>query len=226
MGCLQRRRYRAVIFDMDGVLVDSEAYYLYARAQFLREQGVPVSDDELSGLVGASLKVDREYTYRWFVRAGRALSAQEIASLEEAWWAGRAIDYRDLLNPGVPRTLLWLREHGVRLALASSSPMSNILEVLDACGIEGYFEIVMSGEQFHESKPNPEIYLKTLSHLGLDAHECCCVEDSAFGISAGRAAGLTVFAKREDRFGFSQEDADVVIDQVYDLLDYISVEHA
>ncbi len=96
----------------------------------------------------------------------------------------------------------------VEVALASSSPLQNILEVLDACGIRESFEAVTSGEQFRESNPDPGIYLHTLALLDLSARDCCCVEDSMPGITAGKRAGPTVYAKREDRFGFSQEAAD------------------
>jgi len=118
----------------------------------------------------------------------------------------------------VRETLGALRERGVRLALASSSQLANIKQVLNACGLLDFFEIIVSGEQFTESKPNPEIYLHTLSLLRLPASDCCCVEDSLPGITAGKAAGLTVFAKREDRFGFSQDAADAILDTVPDLL--------
>lgn len=107
----------------------------------------------------------------------------------------------------------------MRLALASSSSHRNIARVLADCGLGGFFEVVTSGEQFHESKPNPEIYLHTLESLGLSAIDCCCVEDSLPGIAAGRVAGLTVIAKREERFGFTQDAADAIIDSIPDVLD-------
>ena len=99
--------------------------------------------------------------------------------------------------------------------------MDNIREVLQACGIEDSFEVIVSGEQFHESKPNPEIYLHTCEVLGLDPRVCCCVEDSPYGIEAGKRAGLTVFAKRESRFPFSQDKADAIIDTVPEILEVI-----
>lgn len=82
--------------------------------------------------------------------------------------------------------------------------MVSIEEVLNACGLSDAFEYVVSGEQFKESKPEPDIYLHALDLLGLPANRCCCVEDSVPGITAGKRAGLTVIAKREERFGFSQ----------------------
>lgn len=122
------------------------------------------------------------------------------------------------MNPGVADTIDELRSRGVRVALASSSPMDSILAVLEACDLSDKFELIVSGKDFRESKPNPAIYLYTIEKLDLDASECCCIEDSVPGIAAGKAAGLTVFAKREDRFGFSQDRADAIIDQIPDIL--------
>lgn len=210
--------FSAVIFDMDGVLVDSEARYAQDLVDFTREAGLPVSVEEIHGMVGTSQRVFMEKLLEWWGRAGVDCTEEEALARMRTWEAGRPIDYAELLNPGVPQTLDALAAQGVRLALASSSSLQNILEVLDACGIRGFFEAITSGEQFRESKPDPEIYLHTLALLGLSARDCCCVEDSVPGITAGKRAGLTVFAKREDRFGFSQEAADAIIDQIPDLL--------
>lgn len=76
----------------------------------------------------------------------------------------------------------------------------------------------MSGAELAESKPNPAIYLHTLKLLGLPAEACCCIEDSVPGITAGKRAGLTVVARRETRFGFVQDAADVIVDRVDDVL--------
>ena len=149
---------------------------------------------------------------------GVDLSPEEAEARYDAWAAVHPADYAALLNPGVRETVVELKGLGVRVALASSSPMDNIMHVLEVCGLSDAFEHVTSGEQFLESKPNPEIYLHTLDLLGLPATSCCCVEDSVPGIAAGKAAGLTVIAKREDRFGFSQELADAVVDSIADIL--------
>ena len=90
--------------------------------------------------------------------------------------------------------------------------------MLDQLGIADAFELVVSGAELRESKPNPAIYLLTLEQLGLPAAACCCIEDSVPGITAGKRAGLTVFARREERFGFSQAEADAILDRVDDIL--------
>lgn len=214
--------FAAVIFDMDGVIVDTEKFYLDALARLFEAEGIEVPFEDLCVTVGASYKDFKRNLVRWFELGGEHLAEEEALARYNVWEERNQPDFAALLNHGVVETIAELKRRGVRVALASSSPMSNILPVLEACGLSDAFELVTSGEQFHESKPNPEIYLHTLENLGLPAGDCCCVEDSVPGITAGKAAGLTVFAKREDRFGFTQEAADRIIDAIPDLLEAAS----
>lgn len=214
--------FRAVIFDMDGVIVDSEYAYAQEERAFLDAFGIEVSDEEIAQTVGCSRETFNQTVAQWWERGGYGtFTPDEAIARFNEWGKSYVYDYRALMNPGVPETLDALRARGLRLALASSSTMDNIREVLQACGIEDEFEVIVSGEQFHESKPNPEIYLHTCEVLGLDPSVCCCVEDSPYGIEAGKRAGLTVFAKRENRFPFSQDKADVIIDTVPGILEVI-----
>lgn len=214
--------FAAVIFDMDGVIVDTEKFYLDTLAKLFEAEGIEVPFEDLCVTVGASYKDFKRNLVRWFELGGEHLTEEEALARYNVWEERNQPDFAALLNHGVVETIAELKRRGVRVALASSSPMSNILLVLEACGLSDAFELVTSGEQFHESKPNPEIYLHTLENLGLPAGDCCCVEDSVPGITAGKAAGLTVFAKREDRFGFTQEAADRIIDAIPDLLEAAS----
>ena len=214
--------FAAVIFDMDGVIVDTEKFYLDTLARLFEAEGIEVPFEDLCVTVGASYKDFKRNLVRWFELGGEHLAEEEALARYNVWEERNQPDFAALLNHGVVGTVAELKNRGVRVALASSSPMSNILLVLEACGLSDAFELVTSGEQFHESKPNPEIYLHTLENLGLPAGDCCCVEDSVPGITAGKAAGLTVFAKREDRFGFTQEAADRIIDAIPDLLEAAS----
>lgn len=211
--------FKAVIFDMDGVIVDTEKFYFDTLAGLFDAAGIDVPREALCSAVGSSYQDFRKNLVSWYALGGEHISEDEGLARYNAWEAKHEPDYAALLNPGVAETIAELKRRGIRVALASSSPMSNIREVLAACGLSDAFEFLTSGEQFRQSKPNPEIYLYTLELLGLLADVCCCIEDSVPGIAAGKAAGLTVFAKREDRFGFSQGEADRIIDSVSDLLD-------
>lgn len=98
---------------------------------------------------------------------GEKMDGEAIERLEDAFWNSHPISYREIMNPGVPETLEELKHLGYRLAVASSSPLDHIEKVLEECGIAGFFEVVESGDELTQSKPNPEIYLLTLDKLGL-----------------------------------------------------------
>ena len=148
--------YQAVIFDMDGVIVDTERFYFDQLDEMYTAAGMPVSHEEFSRAVGASYKDFQKNLARWFAMGGVELSIEEAEARYDEWAKDHPADYASLLNPGVVETVYVLKDRGVRVALASSSPMDNILHVLGVCGLSGAFELVTSGEQFHESKPNPE----------------------------------------------------------------------
>lgn len=159
--------FAAVIFDMDGVIVDTEKFYLGTLAKLFEAEGIEVPFEDLCVTVGASYKDFKRNLVRWFELGGEHLAEEEALARYNVWEERNQPDFAALLNHGVVETIAELKRRGVRVALASSSPMSNILLVLEACGLSDAFELVTSGEQFHESKPNPEIYLHTLENLGL-----------------------------------------------------------
>ena len=158
----------AVIFDMDGVIVDTEYYYLGETAAFAKELGLNLTQEELNGQVGTSHQFFLRMLVDWFERAGKGhLTGEEALARWDEWAHKRPRDYQALINPGAVDTIRELPRRGVRVALASSSPMDSIEEVLNACGLSDAFEHVVSGEQFKESKPEPDIYLHALDLLGL-----------------------------------------------------------
>lgn len=154
--------YKAVIFDMDGVIVDTEAYYQREQRRFVNEMGLNVSDQEILDLVGQSHQTFQRVLADWWSRAGRELTLDAAEQTYRDWEALHPCDYKAILNPGVADTIDELRSRGVRVALASSSPMDSILAVLEACDLSDKFELIVSGKDFHESKPNPAIYLYTI----------------------------------------------------------------
>ena len=202
---------KAVIFDMDGVLIDSEIVYLRYQAEKLRESYPWIKDEHLYPLVGMDNKEDKIYLADLLGHdANDPAFLKEMKELSD----GICVDYRSIMREAVPELLETLRRNGYRIGLASSSSRSNIMQVLGECGIGPYFECVVSGEQFARSKPDPEIYRYAMRQMGMQPDECLVVEDSTYGVQAGYAAGVYIAALRDTRFPFDQSLADFHIESL------------
>lgn len=202
---------KAVIFDMDGVLIDSEIVYLRHQHKNLKPKYPWVTEESLYPLVGMSSQEDKAFLAGLLRRDAKDPAfLQEIAEL----YAGCTVWYPDILRPQVPGLLKKLRKMGFQVALASSSSLKNIRQVLQECEIEDCFDSIISGEQFHRSKPDPEIYRFTMERLGRQPSECLIIEDSTYGVQAGVASGALVAALRDDRFPFDQSPAQLHIDSL------------
>lgn len=209
---------KAVVFDMDGVLVNSEPENLRILKEFMMENEVEPSDEFLASLIGTSYDVTCEKSAELM---GKDWSMEAFREGYEAYDLQHPYDYGKVLNPQVKETLDWLKEHEYRIALASSSPIRLIYKMLEECGLEEYFEVITSGENFDESKPNPEIYLHTIEKLGLQPSECMAVEDSVYGIEAALRAGMEVCAYRDYEYDIDQSAADHIVDHMLDIINYL-----
>ena len=193
---------KAVIFDMDGVLIDSEPEYLKIDLEFARKKNPDVTLEDLFGMVGSS----REDAWSCMARAVH--NGQTWEELRDEFRRTvdpySQMDYRRIFRPEVPGILEELRGMGLRLALASSTGITIINRVLTENNIRSYFESVVTGAQFKRSKPDPEIYHYTAACLGLPESQCLAVEDSTFGVTAASRAGMKIAALIDPRFQFDQ----------------------
>ncbi len=213
---------RAVIFDMDGVLIDSEYVYLSNTCRGLQKKRPWIREEDLYPSVGMDSVRTRELMFKI---AGEPLDNREFdRELEEIYKLSDHVSYPDMLYPEVTKVLKALRRNGFKTALASSSRMAVIRKVLEQCGLETLFDYVVSGEQFRESKPNPEIYLTVMKAIGCKPQECLVVEDSTYGVKAGLGAGARVAARKDLRFPFDQSGAAYHIDTLEDLLGITGIE--
>lgn len=208
---------KAIIFDMDGVLVDTENAYLNMFRDFLRAHGKSVREDILLKIVGA----DSKKTWKYMGKLWGEEDTEKIRQLFHSEYPDGTLDYREYLFPGVPQMLRTLKQKNYLLALASSSKKKDIRRMLKENELGSYFTVVVSGEEYKESKPDPEIYNDVKRQLGLNSEECLVVEDSTYGIRAAKAAGLEVIAVDDPRFSFDQSEADGWIKKVTDLLSLV-----
>ncbi len=207
---------KAVIFDMDGVIIDSEPVYLEKDLEFARTKNPDVVLEDLFGMVGSSRKD------AWSCMERAIHNGQTWEELRDEFRDSRNVysemDYRKIFRPEIPGILTELQQMGLRLALASSTGIDIIERVLKENEIRPYFEVVVTGAQFKRSKPDPEIYHYTAAQLGLPPEQCLAVEDSTFGVTAASRAGMKIAALVDHRFHFDQSLADYRMENLIEIL--------
>ena len=199
------KQFKAVIFDMDGVLVDTENYYLQRRSAFFAAQGVDDSHMTPGDYIGANLN------NLWPKILRENYTPERAASLYDDYVAYKSqfpLPYEKLLFPDVKPLLDYLKSQQIPLALASSSSMKDIEKCLSIHQLRDYFSEIFSGNDFPESKPNPAIYQAAIKAMNIQPSEALIIEDSQNGIAAGKAAGATVWAISDAKFHMKQDLAD------------------
>jgi HAD superfamily hydrolase (TIGR01509 family) len=207
------RDIEAVVFDLDGVLVDSEPIHFRAANRVLARYGSSIGDAEYRTFIGLG------ETATWDVWRERAqiaatvevlIAAHTQARLEEIAAGVEAID-------DAVQLARWLHASGIRLAIASSSTPQVIDALLLALGLDGLFSVRVSGEDpdVHHSKPAPDVYLAAAARLGVTPAACLAIEDSGPGVTAAKRAGMTCIAV-PNRWTADQDfsAADVVLESL------------
>jgi HAD superfamily hydrolase (TIGR01509 family) len=176
----------AIIFDMDGVLTDSEPLHVHATRMLLATYGVGYvqpADENFFGLT------DRE-VFRILKRRYSLEAAEDELAVAWCDLVARLLPERLVPMPGVPHVLRALRRARFRLALASGSAPEIIAGTLTALGVEACFEQVVSGTDVGRGKPAPDVFLETARRLEVPSAECLVVEDSRNGMLAATSAGM------------------------------------
>lgn len=182
---------KAVIFDMDGVIINSEPYWVKAETKIFKEVGVDFLALENHKTVG--LRID-EVVHYWYKKLQwKGLSSDEIVSKIIQEMVHNIRLYGESL-PGLIEVLKALKSKNILIGLASSSPSILIEETLKKLNIKQYFDHIQSAEKLNYGKPHPEVYITTAKNLNIDPLECLVIEDSLNGIIAGKAAKMTVVA--------------------------------
>lgn len=178
----------AVVFDMDGVLVDTNPYHKIAINQFCEKYGLQLSEEDLKN------KVYGRTNKQWITNLFGTLTENEL----EAYAFEKEQLFRDLYAPhivpvnGLIAFLDLLNHHRIPRSIATSAPRANVDFVLEKTAIQKYFEIILDERMVTRGKPDPEIYLKSAQALGLPPAQCIVIEDSLSGVEAAKNSGSKV----------------------------------
>lgn len=214
---------KSVIFDMDGVIFDTERLYI--------ECCKAVSDKYNMGdeafvealchrCIGVTSKVTRQNILDTY---GQDFPIDAYFDDSTKIFMERFGDGKHLIKPGVPELFQYLKEEGFRIALASSTKTATLTKELDDAGLLQNFDVVVGGDQVTRSKPDPDIFLMAAEKLDARPEECYVLEDSFNGIRAANAAGMIpvmvpdLLAPDDEM----REKAEVILDSLYDVIEYL-----
>ena len=205
----------AIIFDMDGVLIDSENIWKKVLVDVFSELGLEYGITQAGETMG--MRID-EVVELWYTRQPwEGSSTQEVTKRILA-------DVTELVRsegrklPGVDHALEVARKSGAKVAIASSSFMQVIEAVVESLSL-GTFDALHSAEHDDKGKPAPDVYLRTAEALGVDPHLCVVIEDSPNGLRSAKAAGMRCIAVPDPRYVTREQmaDADLIINSLEEL---------
>lgn len=182
---------RAVVFDMDGLIIDSEPLWREAEREIFGSIGVILTDEMCASTMGQRIDEVVAHWYRRFPWEGPAKEEVEARVVDRVI---SLVRQKGSALPGVRTALANCRSVGLRTALASSSAPRIITAALDRLGLRGEFEVIKSAQDEPAGKPDPAIYLSAAASLGVMPDECLALEDSLNGVLAAKAAGMTCIA--------------------------------
>jgi HAD superfamily hydrolase (TIGR01509 family) len=202
--------FRAVIFDLDGVLADSEPWWNEIDAQLLAEYGVTYCGEYHRNVLGVSYRFAVEfYTKAFGISAPTEELIRRRSEIATEFFANHVG-----LFPVAKAVIEELRQMKLRLAVATSSVGASARPFLDRHQLTAFFDVIVTGDEIERGKPAPDIYLHAADKLGVPANECLVIEDALSGIAAAKAAEMRVAAIPDTRFVDSRDyekEADYVL---------------
>ena len=187
------RKIRAVIFDLDGVIVSTDEYHFQAWKQIADEERIPFDRRDNERLRGVSRMESLEILLEKSAKRYSVEEKHDMAERKNACYQQllRGLSPADIL-PGVINVIQALKERRVKIAIGSSS--RNARSILRAVGLEEEFHVITDGNDIPRSKPDPAVFTIAARRLGISPEECLVVEDAEAGVEAGLAAGMSVLA--------------------------------
>lgn len=203
---------QAFIFDMDGVLVNSEMLYFNRRMAFFKANQIQPDSTNINDYLGSGTD------HVWEVLVHDPQKRVKLRREYNRFEAKEPIDFAPYLNEDVENFLKLLKAKNQTIALASAGGLSNIQQMLADCQIGAYFDFVLSGEEVKHNKPAPDIYLQAVTKIGVVHSDCLVIEDSKFGIQAAKAAGIKTWALKPQNYMVDQSQADQIFNNFQEMI--------
>ena len=201
---------KAVIFDLDGTLIDNNYYHLKTWKKYLENIGINISEEEYNANINGRTNKDAiKYIY-----SGRKLSEEEILKYTLEKEALYRQIYQPFITPvlGLIELLTILKDNNIPMAIATSGIQPNIDFMFQHIPIKIFFKTIVNSSHITKGKPDPEIYLKTASLLGIAPKNCLVFEDAVVGIKSAKSAGMKVIAIATTHSKEELKEADMIID--------------
>lgn len=212
-----KTRPKAVILDMDGVIVDSMPYHFIAWYEALRPMGIRLNCFDVYSREGENWEKSLKDL---LVRDKVKPTPQTVRKIFLRRQMIFKKYFRQFIFKGVKEFLGCLKQKGYRLGLVTGTPMNEIRHILPE-SLARLFDCIVSGDKVHQGKPNPEGYLKAREQLGLKAQECVVIENAPLGIKAAKRAGLFCFALTTSLPKEYLKEADIVVDRLEEITGFI-----
>lgn len=178
---------KAVIFDMDGVLFDTERLCMESWCVLAKEQGIPDMEIVFPKCIGRNAADTEVIVSEYY---GEGFDYESFRKQASEWFWQYIKDNGLPVKTGVREILTYLKQAGYAVGLASSTRYSSVVNHLEEAGIKDYFSVIVTGDMVKHSKPQPDIYLLACERLGVEPREAYAVEDSYNGIRAAHGAGM------------------------------------
>jgi mannitol-1-/sugar-/sorbitol-6-/2-deoxyglucose-6-phosphatase len=207
---------KAVIFDMDGLLIDSEPFWQEAEINIFSTVGLHLTREMCMQTMGYKISEVIPYWYNRKPWSGKSFEQLESEIFEEAI---RLIVEKGEPMPGVKYILDFFKERKLKIGLASTSPMRIINTVLSKLSITHYFEMLNSAEYEEYGKPHPAVFINGAKKLDIETHSCLVFEDSFNGLIAAKAARMKTISI-PDKYYFNQAKFDIADFKLNSLLEF------
>lgn len=207
---------KCIVFDMDGVLIDSERFYHYRRMGFFDSINIEPGSREINDYVGCS----EDEIWNRLVPANAQLRKDLKENYKENYLPYNKINYSKYKMENLDMLIDSLSGK-VKIGIASASSMDNINDMMRELDLKSKVDFFISGEDCKYNKPNPEIYKLSIEKSKCDPEDILVIEDSYLGIEAGKKANLKVIALRPKNYKINQKEADYIIDNLIEILEFI-----